>query len=353
MWGVKVGVGSQGNYMPGANVMSFKPIGGPTLGVSRRLPLRDGYSIPQCGFGTYRMTPAEAEAAVEYAVSCGFRHIDCAKAYCNQTSVGEAIRRLLKSGRVKREDLFLTSKLWPTDQHPDHVEKACRETLAELRLDYLDLYLIHWPVAWRHSPEFKTDDDKYPKDADGLPAVDNTVKLIDTWREVCGLVDKGLVRSVGLSNCAEKHINEVMSDGKLYAPVLNQIELHPALVQQDLISVHGANHILTAAYSPLGMPSRFTPPDYKGLLSDETMQPLSEHSGFSVARLLLNWNLDMHNVVIVRSTNKDHIKSNAKASLYALSDPVKMILDRYQEHMGTIRTINPTNFTRSGKSFFE
>ncbi|EAN88685.1 putative aldo/keto reductase [Trypanosoma cruzi] len=339
--------------MPGANVLSFKPLGGPVLGVSHRLPLRNGNSIPQCGFGTYRMTPTVAGAAVEYAIHCGFRHIDCAKAYDNQNAIGEALQRVISTGNLKREELFLTSKLWPTDQHPIHVEKACRETLAELRVDYLDLYLIHWPVVWNHSPHFKTDDEKYPKDANGLPAVDDSVKLIDTWRAMCELVDRNLVRSVGLSNCSEKHINEVMSDGSLYAPVVNQIELHPALVQRDLLNFHGANQIVTAAYSPLGMPSRFTHPDYKGLLSDASLQSISEYSGFSVARLLLNWNLDMHNVVIVRSTNKEHIRSNAKASLYALSDPVRMILDRFQERVGTIRTINPTDFTRGGGSFFD
>ncbi|RNF10848.1 aldo/keto reductase [Trypanosoma conorhini] len=338
--------------MPGANVMSFRPLGGPVLGVAHRLPLRNGQSIPQCGFGTYRMTPAEAGPSVEYAVACGFRHVDCAKAYCNQAAVGEALQRLTSTGKVRREDLFLTSKLWPTDQHPSHVEGACRETLAELRVDYLDLYLIHWPVAWRHSPQFATDDDKYPKDASGAAAVDDSVKLIDTWRAMCELVDKKLVRSIGLSNCNETHINEVMSDERLYAPVVNQIELHPALVQRDLLSLHGAYHIVTAAYSPLGMPSRFTPPGYKGLLTDAALQPLSEYSGFSVARVLLNWSLDMHNVVIVRSTNKEHIHSNAKAALFALSDPVRMILDRFQERVGTVRTINPTDFTRSGRSFF-
>ncbi|RNF03709.1 aldo-keto reductase [Trypanosoma rangeli] len=339
--------------MPGANVLSFRPLGGPVLGVSNRLPLRNGHTIPQCGFGTYRMTPAEAGSAVEYAVVCGFRHVDCAKAYCNQAAVGEALQRVISTGKVRREDLFLTSKLWPTDQHPNHVEKACRETLAELRVDYLDLYLIHWPLAWRHSSHFLTDDDKYPKDASGFPAVDDDVKLIDTWKAMSDLVDKKLVRAIGPSNCNEKHINEVMSDERLYAPVINQIELHPALVQRDLINLHKAHHMVTAAYSPLGMPSRFTPPDYKGLLTDAALQPLSEYSGFSVARVLLNWSLDMHNVVIVRSTKKEHIRSNAKAALFALSDSVRMILDRFQERVGTIRTINPANFTRSGRSFFE
>ncbi|CCD18160.1 putative Aldo keto reductase family [Trypanosoma vivax] len=338
--------------MPGANVMSFRPISGPVLGVTHKLPMRNGHHIPQCGFGTYRMAPSDAEAAVEYAVKCGFRHIDCAKAYCNQKAVGDALYRLTTSGVLRREDLFVTSKLWPTDQHPDHVEMACRQSLCELRLSYLDLYLIHWPVVWRHSPEFNTDEDKYPKDSNGLPAVVSDVKLIDTWRALCMLVDKGLVRSVGLSNCSEKHINEVMSDGSLYAPVINQIELHPALVQRDLLNVHRANKILTGAYSPLGMPSRFTPPGYNGLLSHEVLQPLAEHSGFDVARLLLNWSLDMHNVVIVRSTNMDHIKSNAKASLYALSDPVRMILDRFQEREGTVRTINPIDFIRDRVGFF-
>ncbi|CCW70448.1 unnamed protein product [Phytomonas sp. Hart1] len=335
-----------------SSIFFYKPLDGPKLGVSNRLIMRNGETIPQLGFGTYRLHQSEVEAAITYAISCGFRHIDCAKAYFNQKEVGIALQKGFKNMLAKREDMFITSKLWSTDQHPDNVESACRETLKELQLDYLDLYLIHWPVCWRYSPKFKTEDDKYPKNSDGSPAIVENVSLSDTWKAMSELVDKGIVHSIGLSNCNEKHLKEVMKQDSLNAPVLNQIEFHPALVDHGLVACNKRNNLLTAAYCPLGMATRTTPPEFVPLPNEATIKRLAERSGFSPQRLLLNWNLDHSNVVIVKSSKEEHIKSNSMAARFALSDATRLVLDGYQESIAKFRVMNPKNFTQLGKSFF-
>ncbi|EPY27900.1 aldehyde reductase [Strigomonas culicis] len=334
------------------NYIFYRPLGGPKLAVNTLIPLSNGLHIPQLGFGTYRLPPDEAEGAVEYALECGFRHVDCAKAYCNQKSVGKALQKALKTRRVLRENLYVTSKLWPTDQRPDVVEAACRETLGELQLDYLDLYLIHWPVCWRHSPSFETDADKYPRDAQGLPLVEEGVGLADTWRAMSALVDKGLVRAIGLSNCQEAHIKAIPKEEGMQPPVVNQVEFHPSWYDGEIVRVNREHQIQTAAYCPLAMPTRWTPPDYTPLVEDEVLLRISERTGFSSARVLLNWNIDKSNVVIVKASKKEHIKSNAKASGFALDDATHTILDVFYNKHKRCRVMNPTNFTRSGKPFF-
>lgn len=324
----------------------------PLLAVSNMLELRNGFAIPQLGFGTYRMNPTDVDAAVTYALECGYRHIDCAKAYSNQKDVGQTLSKCFKKGTARREEVFVTSKLWPTDQHPDHVESACRATLAELKLDYLDLFLIHWPVCWRHSKNFSTDEDKYPKDANGFAAVDDSVTLLDTWRAMSALVDKGLVRSIGLSNCKKSHIQEVLSDGTLHLPVINQIEVHPGLTNSELSAFQRGQGILTAAYCPLGMPTRLTPPAYRPLTETEILQKLSEYTGYSPERILLNWSIDENNVVIVKSTKKEHIKSNAKAARFQLEDSVRFALNGYEKAVLKFRVMNPPDFTKDGRPFF-
>lgn len=329
---------------------------GPKRGITNMLVMRNQERIPQLGFGTYRLAQAEAGPAVSYALECGYRHIDCAKAYCNEREVGQALEGFIKSRRVKREELFVTSKLWPTDQHPDFVEAACRETLSELRLDYLDLYLIHWPICWRHTPTFRTDEDKYPRNIDGRAAVDNSVTLCDTWRSLSSLVDKGLVKSIGLSNCNTKQVNEINALGdataEVHGPVLNQVELHPAWIDSDLVTCHGTHGMLTAAYCPLGMPSRFTPSNYLPLTEHPIVLRVAKYCGFSPQRVLLNWNLDRNNVVVVKATKKEHIKANAQAARFALGHPPRFILSMLGESGDRIKVINPENMTDADGPFF-
>ncbi|KAG5504508.1 hypothetical protein JKF63_04960 [Porcisia hertigi] len=339
-----------------ANVLAYRPLGGPVAAITHRIAMRDSHTIPQLGFGTYRMSPSEATDAVAFALSCGYRHVDCAKAYGNEAAVGAALAQALRTRRIRREDLFITSKLWPTDQHPDHVEASCRATLAALQLDYLDLYLIHWPVCMRHTPQWATDEDRYPCNADGTPAIDTSVTLLDTWVEMNRLVDCGLVRSIGLANCTAAHLNSLAKAAAAaqlaHLPVLNQVEQHPGLIDGDLAGCLGSHDMLMAAYCPLGMPTRHTPPGFQSLLDDSLVQSLSEYSGFSPARVLLNWAVDRNNVVIVKSTNPAHIKSNAKAARFALDDRTRLMLDNYRFLVRSFRVMNPVNFSADGSTPF-
>lgn len=352
--------------------MSFHSLNRPVLAVVNKLVMNNGLSIPQLGFGTYRLGGDAAESAVRFALECGYRHIDCAKAYGNQLDVGRALRAAMShrahgcsggdkraASAIAREDLFITSKLWPTDQHPDHVEKACRQTLAELQVDYLDLYLVHWPVCWRHCPrsQFAGDEDKYPTNADGTAAVEASVTLADTWGAMCQLVDLGLVRSIGLSNCNAAQIEQVVhgdnADG-IHVPVLNQIECHPACYDTRLIAHHNKHGMLTSAYCPMGTPTRYTPADFVSLLDDIVLQKIAERCGFSVSRLLLNWSVTKNHVVLVRSGNKEHIQSNAKAAQFTLSDHVHTYLNSFSRTTRSFRVMNPTDFTNvRGKPFFD
>ncbi|KAG5475478.1 hypothetical protein LSCM1_03598 [Leishmania martiniquensis] len=338
------------------NVLAYRPLGGPVAAITHRIAMRDSHTIPQLGFGTYRIPALEATDAVAFALTCGYRHVDCAKAYGNEAAVGAALAEALRTRRVRREELFVTSKLWPTDQHPDHVEAACRTSLAALQLDFLDLYLIHWPVCMRHTPHWTSDEDRYPRHHDGTPAIDTSVTLLDTWTAMNRLVDAGLVKSIGLANCTTAHVNDLMkaaaSSRLAHLPVLNQVEHHPGNVDGDLAVCLGTHEMLMAAYGPLGMPTRYTPPDFRPLLEDAVVQSLSDFSGFSPARLLLNWSVDRNNVVVVKSTNREHIKSNAKAARFALDDRTRLMLDSYRFLVRHFRVTNPTNFSADGTTPF-
>lgn len=397
-----------------SSYMHFRPLDGPKLGVKRLITMRDGHRIPQLGFGTYRLTPSQAEEAVRFAIGAGFRHIDCAKAYNNEREVGHGLRAVMQTRRMPREELFITSKLWPTDQHPDHVRAACKASLEALGVGYLDLYLIHWPVCWRRlsagaaATKSGLDPEKYPRLPDGSAPVDTSVRLVDTWRAMSELVREGLVKSIGLCNSSAADIESISSaiiresadvtttdggsdedavreetnnrigeqlssssasasskprqeqsqqgtrgGGDLALPVLNQIEFHPACQDTALVKVHKAHDLLTAAYCPLGMPTRTTPPDFKPLVEEEMLKSMSDLTGFSVPRLLLNWNLDQNNVVICKSSKKAHIESNAKAAQFALSDPVRLVLNSFHEKVRSCRVMNPTDFTATPqKPFF-
>jgi diketogulonate reductase-like aldo/keto reductase len=333
----------------------------PQLAVRHLVQPSENVSIPMLGFGTYRLAPTDVDAALRCAVEHGFRHIDCAKIYGNQKEIGVALADVMRAPpkgiqHIARDDLWLTSKLWPTDQHPDNVEKACRETLKELRTEYLDLYLIHWPVCWEHTGNFETDDDKMPKDASGLARVNESVKLTDTWRAMCQLVKKGLVRNIGLSNCSEKHLEELVKlmdvDPDFVSPITNQIEVHLALKQTQLRHRMSALYgVTTSSYCPLGMPTRFTPEDFKGIMHLEVFKKLSELAGISPAALLLSWNVDEGNITIVKAMNRNHIIDNSRVARFGMSDPLRLILSSLQ--LKETRVINPKDFTRSGKSFFE
>ncbi|KAJ8405580.1 hypothetical protein AAFF_G00315600 [Aldrovandia affinis] len=211
--------------------------------------LSSGQKIPIMGLGTWKSAPGQVKQAVLSALDCGYRHIDCASAYGNEHEVGEALKERVGLGKtLQREDVFVTSKLWNTQHHPDDVEPACRKTLADLDLGYLDLYLMHWPMAFQRGTEVM------PRNMDGTIRYADT-HYRDTWKAMEMLVDQELVKAIGLSNFNSRQIDDVLSIAK-HKPVVNQVECHPYLIQSQLLSHCGDQGVAVTAYSPLGSPDR-------------------------------------------------------------------------------------------------
>ncbi|CAD2221560.1 Aldo/keto reductase family, putative [Angomonas deanei] len=330
----------------GFSTGKIRPFSGPVGGITNKLKTVNKMEIPQLGFATYCLKPAVAEEAVSFALQCGYRHFDCASVYGNQYEVGKALRKGAKS--YGRENIFISSKLWATDQHPDHVEGACRDTLRELGLDYLDLYYIHWPSCWRRRASSPVD--LFPVTAEGLPDVDETVTLLDTYKAVCGLIDKGLIRGIGLCHCDLAQVQSVVGQvpGDAHHPAVCQLELHPALPTPPVVEYLSEEGILPAALCPLR--ELGTTP----FVTNDVIAGLSRLTGYSTERLVLNWNLDNVRITLAGSPQKEHIKQNAKAALFTMEDSVRAILKLYHEKGGVAHrpSICPSGFPRKGECIF-
>ncbi|KAK3104047.1 hypothetical protein FSP39_023980 [Pinctada imbricata] len=214
----------------------------------RYLTLPNGNQIPSVGLGTYapRNTDKEISEAIRNAVKVGYRHFDCAALYMNEKVIGEALNKAMNDGLVKREELFITSKLWDTFHRPDLVRTALKTTLQDLKLEYLDLYLIHWPVS------FLEDAGPFPKDDDGV-MICSDVDYVDTWKSLEECVKEGLVRNIGISNFNSKQVQRVL-DMCSIKPCTNQVEVNVHFANSKLIEFCHRNGITVTSYCPLGSP---------------------------------------------------------------------------------------------------
>jgi len=275
--------------------------------------------MPILGLGTWKSKPGEVSAAVTHAIKSGYRHIDCAAVYGNEKEVGEGI----KQGGVDRKDLFIVSKLWNTKHHPEDVEGACRESLADLGIDYLDLYLIHWPVA------FERGDNKFPKNEDGTVRYDVDIHPTDTWLAMEKLVEKGLVKAVGVSNFNSEQIQDIINKGKI-VPATNQVECHPYLNQSKLKEFCAKSNILLTAYSPLGSPDRpWAPADAPKLLDDPKLKSIAEKYKKSAAQVILKWQIQRGVIVIPKSVTPSRIEENSAVFDFTLADEEMKQLDGF------------------------
>lgn len=247
--------------------------------IADRVPLSDGSSIPQLGFGVYKVGVDEAEGAVATALDAGYRHIDTAALYGNEREVGRAVR----SSGVPREEVFVTTKLW-NDRHGD-AERAFGESLDRLGLNYVDLYLIHWPV----------------------PSAD---RYVDAWRALQRIAESSRARSIGVSNFTSAHLERLIDETGV-TPVLNQVELHPWLPQRELRSFHDAHGIRTEAWSPLGRGR---------VLADPGLEQIAHKHGVSAAQIVIRWHLDAGTIVIPKSVHPERIRQNADVFGFALDD---------------------------------
>jgi 2,5-diketo-D-gluconate reductase A len=249
--------------------------------------LNDGNAMPQLGFGVWRVSNEDARSAVAGAIEAGYRSIDTASIYGNEEGVGEAIR----STPITREELFITTKVWNDRQGYDSTLRAFEESLARLRLEHVDLYLIHWPMAGSEAYR-------------------------DTWRALIKLQQDGRAKSIGVSNFMVPHLQRVIDETGV-TPAVNQIELHPRFQQKELSAFHNANGIVTECWGPLGQGT---------ILADETFATIGRKYGKTPAQVILRWHLDNGFVVIPKSVTPSRIRENIDVFDFKLdADDVRAI----------------------------
>lgn len=274
----------------------------------QHVPITNKATIPALGLGTWKSTTGEVAKAVSAAIDIGYRHIDCASIYQNQKEIGTALAAALNAGKVKREELWITSKLWNNAHAPKHVQPALERTLQDLQLHYLDLFLIHWPINFQANIVF-------PKRPEEFLAPD-AIPIIETWRAMEKMVQKGLCRFIGVCNFNITRLADLKSQAKIQ-PVMNQIELHPYLQQTKMLEYCKANGVLLTAYSPLGSgdrPEAMKKSNEPSLLTHPVVLDIAQKTKITPGQVLLAWGLARGTVVIPKSVDPGRLKDNFLAA---------------------------------------
>mgnify|MGYP000721516181 FL=1 len=274
--------------------------------------LNNGVKIPIIGFGTWQTPDGDiAKHAVEVALNAGYRHIDTAAAYGNEKSVGQAI----KNSGINRHDLFITTKLWNADHGYKSAKAAIDRSLQNLKVDYLDLYLIHWPN---------------PVDMRDHWAEANA----ESWRAMEEAVQAGKIRAIGVSNFRKRHLDELLKTAEI-KPVVNQIMLNPSDIQPDVVKVNNELKLLSEAYSPLGT---------GGLLGNETVNEIASEVGKSPAQVLIRWSLEHGFLPLPKSVHDKYIRANAEVFDFNLSSEQMNKLDSLHGVSGLATDPDAANF---------
>jgi alcohol dehydrogenase (NADP+) len=292
----------------------------------KTLQFKDGDQMPMLGLGTWKSKPGEVYEAVKAAIRCGYRHIDCARIYGNEAEIGKALTESFEAGVVTREEMWITSKLWNDSHAPRDVQPGLEATLKDLQLDYLDLFLMHWPVALKKGASF-------PLDAGKMISLDK-LPVSDTWQAMETLVEKGLCRHIGVSNFSQAKLQSLVEKAQL-KPELNQVELHPYLQQNELLDFCRQHGIHMTAYSPLGSPDRpdsLKAEDEPVLMEDPTIVDIANRHQVSPAQVLIAWAINRGTAVIPKSVNPQRIEQNLGAAEVALTDEDMQAIAKLDRH---------------------
>lgn len=276
---------------------------------------KNGDKIDLLGLGTWKSDTKEIKTAIHAALDAGYRHIDCAYVYGNEAAIGEALQQYFTDHNLKREDIWLTSKLWNTAHLAKDVKPALQETLDALQTDYLDLYLMHWPVAFR--PDLKG----FPEKSEDFLSLEEA-PLEDSWEAMIALKNDGLIKHAGVSNFSQHKLEQLIQKSS-EKPEMNQIELQPYLQQWDMLDFCKQNDICLTAYSPLGSKDRIPQmkaPDEPSLLENKVINEIAEKHEASPAQILIKWAIDRGTVVIPKSTNPKRIQQNFESLKVELDD---------------------------------
>ncbi len=273
----------------------------------------NGDRMPLMGLGTWKSEPGDVHQAVREAIRVGYRHIDCASLYGNEAEIGLALRDAFRDGDVTRNDLWITSKLWSNAHGRGNVEPALRKTLTDLGLDYLDLYLIHWPIPLKATAVLpgSAADFMLPSEA----------PIHTTWAGMEAAADAGLTRHLGVSNFSVKKIRDLLPHTKV-KPEVNQVELHPLLQQRELVAYCASEQIHVTAYAPLGSgdrPAFLKAPGAPVLLDDPVVKSIAEAHGRTVAQVLLAWHVQRGISTIPKSITPSRLRENLAAAQVELT----------------------------------
>ena len=270
-------------------------------------------AIPALGFGTLIPDPVATKNATKVALEAGFRVIDTAERYRTEREVGEAMQEVFKGGKIKREDVFVITKLWNTNHRPERVKPACEASLKKLQLDFVDLYLIHTPFA------FQPGDEQDPRDANGNVIYDQGVTLLDTWRTLEGLVSEGKCKAIGLSDVSLVQVQDIVKAARI-KPAVVHVESHPYLPEWDLLNYCREQGIVLQAFAALGHSS------HPNLLEDPVITAIAQRVKKTPAQVLLAWAIQRGTAPLTTSKTPSRILENFDVSAIP-EDAVREISD--------------------------
>lgn len=293
--------------------------------------------IPLIGLGTWKAAPGEVYTAIRWALKLGYNHFDCAPIYGNQKEIGQAFHDAMEEDNLRRQDIFITSKLWNDSHQAKDVLPALHKTLEELQVEYLDLWLMHWPVAQKPGTAI-------PSGSDDMLSLKD-VPLEETWAEMEKAYNQGLVKAIGTSNFGSEKLQLILDKGQI-SPAVNQVECHPYLQQNELLDFCNKNMIALTAYSPLGSGSRSKDGNAESnnksaLLEDAVILNIAHKLNVSAAQVILAWQMQRGVIVIPKSANEARLQENLNS--------LNLILDN--QDMEQIARLDKEYRVIDGKAF--